>query len=57
MVLPHIVGVPLLFDFFVVHGGEGVPTLAAYSVDLVRTLPDGIHLFRPFSGGSYEGFS
>ena len=34
MVLPQIVGVPLLFDLFVVHGGEAVITLATYSADL-----------------------
>ena len=57
MVLPQVVGVPLLLDLFVVHGGEGVITLAAYSADLVCSFPDGIHLFGAFSVGSDEGFS
>ena len=57
MVLPQIVGVPLLFDLFVVHGGDNVTILATYSVDLVRTFPYGIHLFGAFSAGSDEGFS
>ena len=43
MVLPHIVGV--LFNLFVVHGGDGVTTLADYSADLVRAFPDRIYLF------------
>ncbi|KAB2600287.1 S2-RNase [Pyrus ussuriensis x Pyrus communis] len=47
-------GVPLLFDLFVIHIGEGVTTLAAYFVDLVRTFPDRIHLFGAFSAGSVE---
>ena len=57
MVFPQIVGVPLLFDLFVIHGGEGVITLAAYSVDFVRTLPNMIHLFEAFSSSSDECFS
>ncbi|KAB2632286.1 hypothetical protein D8674_028533 [Pyrus ussuriensis x Pyrus communis] len=47
-------GVPLLFNLFIVHGGEGVATFVAYSVDLVWTFPDRIHLFGTFSSG--EGF-
>ena len=43
--------------FLPLHGGEGVITFAPYSADLVRTFPDGIHLFRAFSAGSDEGFS
>ena len=39
------------------HGDEGVITLAPYYADLVRTFPDGIHLFGAFSTGSDEGFS
>ena len=57
MVLLHIVGVPLLFNLFVVHGGEGVATLATYLAGLVRTLLDEIHLFGAFFMGSDEGFS
>ncbi|KAB2622479.1 hypothetical protein D8674_024661 [Pyrus ussuriensis x Pyrus communis] len=53
-VVGEIVGVPLLLDLFVVHGCEGVVTLAAYFADLVRTFPDGIHLFGTFSSGSDE---
>ena len=57
MVLPQVVSVPLLLDLFVVHGGEGVITLAAYFADLVRTFPDGIHLFGALSMDSDEDFS
>lgn len=35
MVLPQVIGVPLLLDLFVVHGDEDVITLSAYSADLV----------------------
>ncbi|KAM2234589.1 hypothetical protein PS1_013056 [Malus domestica] len=48
----------IFFSIFLpLHGGEGVITLAPYSADLVRTFPDGIHLFGAFSAGSDEGFS
>ena len=57
MVLPQIVAFHCFFIFLSFHGGEGVITLAAYSVDLVRTFPDMIHLFGAFSAGSDEGFS
>ena len=43
--------------FLSFNGGEGVITLAAYSVDLVQAFPDGIHLFGVLSAGSDEGFS
>ena len=39
------------------YGDEGVIVLATYSADLVRTFPDGIHIFGAFSAGSDEGFS
>ncbi|KAM1764362.1 hypothetical protein ACFX11_003623 [Malus domestica] len=55
MVLPQIVGVPLFFDLFVVHGGRGVATLTAYYGDLVRTFPDVIHLFGTFYVGNDDG--
>ncbi|KAM2033040.1 hypothetical protein ACFX1T_014987 [Malus domestica] len=48
MVLPQIVSVPLLFDLFVVYGGDSVITFTAYSANLVRTFPDVIHLFDLF---------
>ena len=57
MVLPQVVGVSLLLDLVVVHGGECVITLVAYSADLVRAFPDEIHLFGAFSAGNDEGFS
>ena len=52
MVLPHIVGVPLLFDLFIVHGSEGVITLAAYSADILPTFVDRIHVFGVFYAGN-----
>ena len=57
MVLSQVVDVPLLLDLLIVHGGEGVITLTAYSADFVRTFPNGIHFFLSFSAGSDEGFS
>ena len=56
MVLLQIVGAPLLFDLFIVHSGDGVATLTAYSAYLVRTFLDMIHLFLAFSSGSDERF-
>lgn len=57
MVLYQILGIPLLFNLFVVHGGKGVTTLIAYFADLVLTFLYEIHLFRAFYAGSDEGFS
>ncbi|KAB2623412.1 S2-RNase [Pyrus ussuriensis x Pyrus communis] len=44
-------GVPMIFDLFVVHGDEGLTTLAAYSAHLVRTFLYEIHLFGAFVVG------
>ena len=57
MVLLQIVSVPLFFNFFIVNGGDGVTTFAAYFAVFVWTFPDGIHLFRVVSVSSDEGFS
>jgi len=38
MIPSQIVDVPLLLDLFVVHGFEGVATLATYFADLLRTF-------------------
>ena len=46
MVLPQVVGVPLLFDLLVIHGGGGVAPLVAYSADLVRSFPNRVYLLR-----------
>ena len=57
MVLLKIVGVSMTFRSFYRFIVARVITLVAYSADLVRTFPDGIHLFGAFSAGSDEGFS
>ncbi|KAB2608578.1 paramyosin-like [Pyrus ussuriensis x Pyrus communis] len=48
------IDVPLL-DLFVVHGGEGVTTLASCSADLVWTFSDKIRLLGAFFAGHDKG--
>ena len=55
MVFLQIVGVPLFFDLLIIHGGEGVASLAAYSADLVRSFLNGVHLLRSLPSCSDEG--
>ena len=57
VVFSQVVGIPLLVDFFVAHGSEGVTALSAYSADYVETFLDESYLFGAFPTGGDEGFS